>query len=58
MALLYVKMGLASISSQVCELLGDIYSWFTEEFATVDLIEAKVLLEKLGELADPGQDDC
>ena len=47
MALLYVKMGLASISSQVCELLSDIYGWFSEGFDTLDLVEAKALLEEL-----------
>ena len=30
------------------ELLAPIYSWFTEGFDTLDLQEAKALLEKLG----------
>jgi predicted ATPase len=30
------------------ELLAPIYSWFTEGFDTVDLQEAKALLEELG----------
>jgi len=30
------------------ELLGGIYGWFTEGFDTVDLVEARMLLEKLG----------
>jgi predicted ATPase len=29
------------------ELLAGIYGWFTEGFDTVDLVEAKVLLEEL-----------
>jgi predicted ATPase len=29
------------------ELLSDIYGWFTEGFDTVDLIEAKALLDEL-----------
>jgi predicted ATPase len=29
------------------ELLAPVYSWFTEGFDTLDLKEAKVLLEKL-----------
>jgi hypothetical protein len=29
------------------ELLAKVYGWFTEGFDTVDLQEAKVLLEKL-----------
>ena len=31
----------------LAEMLVDIYGWFTEGFDTVDLKEAKVLLEKL-----------
>jgi predicted ATPase len=31
-----------------CELLSPIYGWFTEGFDTVDLQEAKALLEELG----------
>jgi predicted ATPase len=30
-----------------CQLLAEIYGWFTEEFATADLQEAKVLLDLL-----------
>ena len=30
------------------QLLADLYGWFTEGFDTVDLQEAKALLEKLG----------
>jgi predicted ATPase len=30
-----------------CNLLAEIYGWFTEGFATKDLQEAKALLEKL-----------
>lgn len=30
------------------ELLGGIYGWFTEGFDTMDLVEARMLLEKLG----------
>jgi hypothetical protein len=30
-------------------MLGDIYNWFTEGFDTADLIEAKALLDQLGE---------
>ena len=29
-------------------LLAPLYAWFTEGFDTVDLIEAKALLEELG----------
>jgi predicted ATPase len=29
------------------ELLSDIYGWFTEGFDTVDLIEARALLEEI-----------
>jgi hypothetical protein len=29
-------------------MLADIYSWFTEGFDTVDLKEAKALLDELG----------
>ena len=47
MALLYVKTGLASISSQVCELVDDICGCFTEGFNTVGLVEANALLEEL-----------
>ena len=32
-----------------CALLAPIYGWFTEGFDTVDLREAKALLEKLGD---------
>jgi adenylate cyclase len=28
-------------------LLGEVYSWFTEGFGTADLKEAKLLLERL-----------
>jgi hypothetical protein len=48
MVLLYVKMGLASISSgEACELVDDICGCFTEGFDTVGLVEAKALLEEL-----------
>ena len=30
------------------QLLADVYGWFTEGFDTVDLQEAKALLEELG----------
>jgi hypothetical protein len=30
------------------ELLAEVYGWFTEGFDTVDLQEAKVLLDELG----------
>jgi hypothetical protein len=33
---------------QVRELLAPIYGWFTEGFDTLDLKEAKVLLDTLG----------
>jgi predicted ATPase len=33
---------------EACQLLSDIYGWFTEGFDTEDLKEAKVLLEELG----------
>ena len=47
MALLYVKMGLASISSgEACELVDDICGCFTEGFDTMDLVEANALLEE------------
>ena len=31
-----------------CQLLADVYGWFTEGFDTADLQEAKALLEALG----------
>jgi predicted ATPase len=31
-----------------CQLLGEIYGWFTEGFDTADLQEAKAFLEALG----------
>ncbi len=34
--------------AQACQLLSDIYNWFTKGFDTRDLQEAKVLLEELG----------
>ena len=34
--------------SEAYELLAPIYGWFTEGFDTVDLQEAKALLEELG----------
>jgi hypothetical protein len=30
------------------QLLAPLYGWFTEGFDTVDLLEAKALLDKLG----------
>jgi predicted ATPase len=33
---------------KACDLLEPIYTWFTEGFSTRDLIDAKVLLDKLG----------
>lgn len=33
--------------AEACQLLAEIYGWFTERFDTVDLQEAKVLLEEL-----------
>jgi len=35
-------------------LLGEIYGWFTEGFDTVDLQEAKALLEAMGKPWPPG----
>ena len=35
--------------AEAYELLAPVYNWFTEGFNTVDLQEAKVLLEELGE---------
>jgi predicted ATPase len=32
---------------EACELLGDVYGWFTEGFDTADLIDAKALLDEL-----------
>jgi predicted ATPase len=32
---------------QACDLLAPVYGWFTEGFDTVDLQEAKALLEEL-----------
>jgi predicted ATPase len=32
---------------QACDLLAPVYSWFTEGFDTVDLKEAKALLDEL-----------
>jgi predicted ATPase/DNA-binding SARP family transcriptional activator len=32
---------------EACQMLGEIYGWFTEGFDTADLKEAKVLLEEL-----------
>ena len=34
-------------STQACDLLAPIYSWFTEGFDTLDLKEAKALLDEL-----------
>ena len=34
-------------SEEARQMLGEIYSWFTEVFDTADLIEAKALLEEL-----------
>jgi predicted ATPase len=31
--------------AEACQLLAEIYGWFTERFDTADLQEAKVLLE-------------
>jgi hypothetical protein len=33
------------------ELLAPVYGWFTEGFDTLDLKEAKALLEELGDMA-------
>ena len=32
---------------EACDLLADIYDWFTEGFDTPDLLEAKQLLDQL-----------
>jgi predicted ATPase len=32
---------------QACELLAPVYGWFTEGFDTLDLKEAKALLDEL-----------
>jgi hypothetical protein len=32
-----------------CQMLAEVYGWFTEGFGTADLQEAKALLEELGE---------
>jgi predicted ATPase len=34
--------------TEACELLSEIYNWFTEGFDTKDLLDAKALLEELG----------
>jgi hypothetical protein len=34
--------------TEVCDLLGPLYGWFTEGFDTADLQEAKALPEALG----------
>jgi predicted ATPase len=34
------------------EMLGEVYGWFTEGFDTPDLVEARTLLEELGESHD------
>jgi predicted ATPase len=34
-------------TEEACAMLSDIYNWFTEGFDTVDLKEAKALLEML-----------
>jgi predicted ATPase len=36
------------------DLLGPVYGWFTEGFATKDLLEAKSLLDELAEQALSG----
>jgi hypothetical protein len=33
--------------ADACQLLADVYGWFTEGFDTVDLQEARALLEVL-----------
>jgi predicted ATPase len=33
---------------EACTMLADIYNWFTEGFDTVDLKDAKSLLDELG----------
>jgi predicted ATPase len=35
--------------SDARDLLGPVYDWFTEGFATLDLKEAKALLEELAQ---------
>ena len=51
---LRAAMSLASLSrdqgkvQQPCELLAPVYGWFTEGYDTLDLKEAKALLEELG----------
>jgi adenylate cyclase len=37
---------------EACEVLGDVYGWFTEGFDTADLQDAKALLEALAQLRD------
>ncbi len=36
------------LSQRACDLLPPVYGWFTEGFDTLDLKEAKALLEELG----------
>jgi predicted ATPase len=33
--------------NEACDLLAPVYGWFTEGFDTLDLKEAKVLLDEL-----------
>ena len=40
--------GVGSTSGAGSSLLAPLYAWFTEGFDTLDLIEAKALLEDLG----------
>jgi len=40
--------------SEACQMLGDIYGWFTEGFDTADLREAKTLLDDLSDASDRG----
>jgi predicted ATPase len=51
---LRATMGLARLLAkqdrrdEACTILADIYNWFTEGFDTADLIDAKALLDELG----------
>ncbi|MGR9108044.1 MAG: AAA family ATPase [Gammaproteobacteria bacterium] len=55
LARLWQRQGKAT---QAYELLDGIYSWFTEGFATPDLIEAKSLLDELGDETGDAISQC
>jgi adenylate cyclase len=42
---LWEKQGREDVARR---LLGEVYTWFTEGFDTVDLLDAKTLLDALG----------